>query len=210
MGKCVIVLGPPRSGTSAIAGMLHQMGVHMGDNLMPANRYNPLGFFEDLDFVIFQSKLCQSTVEPMIDPAVSPQERIDYRNLLKEKMKREIWGFKDPRTCMLLPVVCDLLLELGEGLQIIATIRPFHHMAESLAKMHGGIPLQRAAELIGRYAYARSKSIDGFLRNTPGGHDKILHMPFEQIVNDPKFAAGAIAQFVGVSPPAAASTSAAP
>ena len=44
-----MVLGAPRSGTSAVAGALHQMGVNMGaGHLQRGNRWNERGYYEDL------------------------------------------------------------------------------------------------------------------------------------------------------------------
>ena len=56
MGQALIISGMHRSGTSLIAGMLAQAGVDLGDRLVPAARDNPLGFFEDADFVAFHER----------------------------------------------------------------------------------------------------------------------------------------------------------
>lgn len=50
MSTCILVLGTPRSGTSCVAGVLHHLGVPMGERLMPANDWNPAGFYQDEDF----------------------------------------------------------------------------------------------------------------------------------------------------------------
>ena len=44
--KNCLILGSGRSGTSMIAGILHQAGYFMGHNLYPAHKSNPKGFFE--------------------------------------------------------------------------------------------------------------------------------------------------------------------
>ncbi len=46
--KLVLVVGPPRSGTSVTARILHEkLGVCMGHNLVPGNAGNPKGFYEE-------------------------------------------------------------------------------------------------------------------------------------------------------------------
>jgi len=45
----VFVLGMHRSGTSAIANLIASLGFDAGDNLMPADDYNPKGYWEDND-----------------------------------------------------------------------------------------------------------------------------------------------------------------
>src|SRR5262249_48993939 len=45
-----LVLGVHGSGTSAIAGVLHRLGVSMGDRLVGPTRHNPRGHNENADF----------------------------------------------------------------------------------------------------------------------------------------------------------------
>ena len=53
----VIVLGMHRSGTSALAGILHHLGVELGDRLMQASPDNPRGYWEHRDIVAVNHKL---------------------------------------------------------------------------------------------------------------------------------------------------------
>lgn len=61
MRKCCLVMGTPRSGTSAIAGVLHNLGIPMGERIddpdcpdrwdfLDPNDWNPKGFFQDAAF----------------------------------------------------------------------------------------------------------------------------------------------------------------
>ena len=47
----IILLGMHRSGTSAVAGLIHQMGAYVGDETicMPPNEGNPKGYWERMD-----------------------------------------------------------------------------------------------------------------------------------------------------------------
>jgi hypothetical protein len=47
--KCIFVLGMHRNGTSAMAGLLHGMGLSLGSDLMPATEYeyDEKGYFEN-------------------------------------------------------------------------------------------------------------------------------------------------------------------
>ena len=58
---CVIVIGCYRTGTSAVAGVLHHLGVSMGKSFDPPAKSNPKGFFEDLDFKNLHPMLERST-----------------------------------------------------------------------------------------------------------------------------------------------------
>src|SRR5262249_1740037 len=55
--NAIVVLGMHRSGTSALAGMLHHLGVALGDELMPATADNPRGYWEHRDIVAINDRL---------------------------------------------------------------------------------------------------------------------------------------------------------
>lgn len=44
---CILLLGMHRSGTSALAGTLHQLGIYLGSDLMKPGQYNKKGYFEN-------------------------------------------------------------------------------------------------------------------------------------------------------------------
>ena len=50
---CILVLGTPRSGTSCVAGILHHLGVVMGEQFLEADDWNPAGYFQDVEFETF-------------------------------------------------------------------------------------------------------------------------------------------------------------
>lgn len=88
MSHAVAVIGTGRSGTSAVAGMLHAWGIPMGDHLLPTDAANPDGYFED---------------EPLValDEALLAGSRVGALSLgayLRWRAQRsQVWGAKDPR-----------------------------------------------------------------------------------------------------------------
>lgn len=59
--KIITVIGPGRSGTSAIARGLMVFGVDLGDNLMPPKfGVNDKGFWEDQDFYELNNDIFKS------------------------------------------------------------------------------------------------------------------------------------------------------
>lgn len=54
--KTVIVLGHPRGGTSATAGILDILGVDFG-NIRDSDHLNPTGYYEDIDFLKLMNKI---------------------------------------------------------------------------------------------------------------------------------------------------------
>ncbi len=117
-----VVAGMHRSGTSLTASMLDLLGIEMGDHLVPANSANLRGYFEDADFVAFHRRLFRSIhpagaagyvdwgwVDAMsTSSSAEPNLRQFYSDARRLAALREQsaagrwWGFKDPRTTVLL------------------------------------------------------------------------------------------------------------
>jgi hypothetical protein len=113
----LIVAGMHRSGTSLTASFLDRAGVVMGDQLLAADHLNQRGYFEDESFLQLQQKLfnssCIQDEEGWADWGWTVSERFD-RNLfgtiqdpaqalVKAGCDRwPLWGWKDPRTTLLL------------------------------------------------------------------------------------------------------------
>ncbi|MGC8755244.1 MAG: hypothetical protein ACP5QW_01800, partial [bacterium] len=55
--KVICVLGMHRSGTSAMMGMLQNMGLDLGTNLMGPAEDNPKGFFENENVTFLNDKI---------------------------------------------------------------------------------------------------------------------------------------------------------
>ena len=59
MKQTITVLGCMRSGTSLTAGILHNLGVHMGDELRKQDRFNDRGYFEDIPLMRLNDKILE-------------------------------------------------------------------------------------------------------------------------------------------------------
>lgn len=110
-----IVTGMHRSGTSLAASLLESCGVFMGSRLMPAAADNPAGFFEDLDFVEFHREALAAhgfdgdgwEAAPLT--SLEPTWVARANGLLLPRQGYEQWGWKDPRTVLLLSLWAKLL-----------------------------------------------------------------------------------------------------
>lgn len=144
--RIVVILGMHRSGTSAMARGLKALNVELGDNLLPpvANN-NERGFWEDRDIYRLNERLLAKAGNgwdrlAAIDSGVLIRdefaaERREAAQLLDQKLAASpVFGFKDPRTSVLLPFWKCVFedLELDES-YLIAVRNPFE-VAESLSK----------------------------------------------------------------------------
>ncbi len=87
----VIIVGPPRSGTSAVARVLFESGIHMGSEFPKVDRRNPNGFYEDVSFI----KATESFGK-------GEMNWLDYREFLEKYIQDrnklgKPWGLKEPR-----------------------------------------------------------------------------------------------------------------
>ncbi|MCG3141914.1 MAG: hypothetical protein HDKAJFGB_03256 [Anaerolineae bacterium] len=108
MSRALILTGMHRSGTSLIASLLAQAGVALGKSLLaPKANDNPRGFFEDADFVNFHQELLYArgldilvARDFVLQPDATETERA--RALIAARADQALWGWKDPRTSLVL------------------------------------------------------------------------------------------------------------
>jgi GT2 family glycosyltransferase len=118
-GAPIVITGMHRSGTSLVASWLAAAGVDLGERLLAPDAGNPTGYFEDLSFLDLDRRmLCEAV--PAGEPGHpdwgwTESERLDRsrfaahedaaRALLAAQANRDsggLWGWKDPRTTLLL------------------------------------------------------------------------------------------------------------
>lgn len=117
--KSVVVLGMHRSGTSMVASVIEALGVNMGDDLLPPGHGNPLGFYEDVEFMRLNDKILRTAggnwAEPparymIIDAGDKYQAEIDDL-IAKREHRGVMWGWKDPRTALTADLFLPKLLD---------------------------------------------------------------------------------------------------
>ena len=113
----LFVLGMHRSGTSAITGALRHSGVWVGEEteLTDANVENPLGFWERRDIRDLCDQMLHSagadwwkvaSFEPKAIPRTAlAEQRRKFEKIVSELDKYQAWVIKEPRLCLLLPIL---------------------------------------------------------------------------------------------------------
>jgi len=116
----VIVLGMHRSGTSALGGVLSQLGCDLPAHLMPAHETNPKGFFESMAIYKLNDAILASAGSNWYDwlpfnrtwfqspPAGEFADRA-IEVLLEEFGGSPLFVMKDPRICRLFPFWANVL-----------------------------------------------------------------------------------------------------
>ncbi|KZR68007.1 Chondroitin synthase [Prochlorococcus marinus str. MIT 1313] len=126
----VVVAGMHRSGTSLLARMLTSLGVSFGKNLLSQDYDNPEGYQEDIAFLKLHRNWFASSLEDDEDgwldggwnqnQSISSLGKARWKGQAEELLKirensagDDQWGWKDPRTTLLLPFWRHLRPELN-------------------------------------------------------------------------------------------------
>jgi len=195
MNTCYAVIGTSRSGSSAVSGALHCMGINMGDILLsPLADINPKGFFEDSEFLAHHRELYGEI--PFIFNNVN-QIKLDslipkYTNLIRKKCSQSKWGVKDPRMVFLLKDFSSRLINCK--LKVISTSRPINQSAKSMAKAIK-TDYRNASEIIGRYEVARLDTLQ-WLQET--GIETII-VEYKELMERPFETVKALAAFCDIT-----------
>ncbi len=108
MSTQIAIVGYHRSGTSAIAQHCQAAGLFLGEDLLGAKPTNPFGHYEDREFFEINEALLALNFDrwDMVSdflPVVNAQfVRLAGDVISKRDAEFETWGFKDPRTCVML------------------------------------------------------------------------------------------------------------
>lgn len=144
----ILVLGMPRSGTSAVTRVLNLHGASLSDKLLPAAKPNPKGFFESADALAIHERLLKAMGRNWYDIAEMPEGWLDLPQTLEAQrdlealVKRDyfdktIWVIKEPRMCRLVPLWIRVLESLDIKLRVLLVTRHPEEVVRSVARMVG-------------------------------------------------------------------------
>lgn len=187
---CILVISEGRSGSSAVSGILHHLGVFMGKSFIEADAGNIWGYWEDADF----HKVCMSVWDTLQHSFVSEKDkkgltewRGEMMKLIEERKKlNRPWGFKNPRVAN----APEFFLSCFKNPKIIRCVRNEENAVKSFVKAYSTELNEEKA----RYWYSfRKKNLDEALKNR-----EYLEIKFENITKDKEGTAKKIADFVGL------------
>jgi hypothetical protein len=137
VSRVVCILGMHRSGTSCLAGSLEEAGLYLGD-VSRVGRHNAKGNRENdrvmalQEAVLVDSGGCWHRPPEHVSWSDSHREERDA--IIRSYADEPVWGFKDPRTMLLI----DFWREALPNLMIVSALRHPHSVAESLRRRGGG------------------------------------------------------------------------
>lgn len=156
----ILVIGPHRSGTSAVTRLINLMGAEVGESeaLVGANEENPKGFWERADVIAANDRLLANTgaawnkVGGWNPALVNPEAKAAYLAEMNAILAKFPAGkpvvLKDPRLCLALP----FLLEAMPDTVCVFTYRDPKEVAMSLYRRNG-IPLEGGVAIWEAYSF---------------------------------------------------------
>lgn len=135
--QAICILGMHRSGTSCLAGSLEEAGLHLGD-VFRVGRHNAKGNRENGRIMALQEDVLVYSGgawdRPPEHVTWSDSHREERDSIIRSYGDVPAWGFKDPRTILLV----DFWREALPNLKLVSTLRHPRLVAESLRKRGGG------------------------------------------------------------------------
>ncbi len=188
------MLGMHRGGTSAVTGVVHELGAFLGPagHLMARRKDNPAGFFEhqlltDLNDELLHALGGTWSQPPRFDDGWEHASHLDGIRVRAQQRLHEdfadapLWVWKDPRTCLTLPFWRPLL----PPTQFVVCVRN---------------PLDVARSLLARDGLDEAMGIDLWMRHTVAalaGHGTLpLLVLYDDVVDDPSTEVARIAAFL--------------
>ncbi|RUW34137.1 MULTISPECIES: sulfotransferase family protein [unclassified Mesorhizobium] len=143
----VCILGMHRSGTSSVTRAISLLGFYLGGeaNLMGPGADNPEGFWEHREICALQERLLEQLNRRWDTPLPLPEgwHQTEMVRPFREELKQLIasnfaghtsWAWKDPRSCLLMPLWRDILAELHVDLRCLFVVRSPIEVTNSLAR----------------------------------------------------------------------------
>lgn len=180
---CILVPGMHRSGTSALTGLLQQLGVFLGDELIEAMPSNEKGHFENRALFGRNEDLLKrfgaSWEDVFVEGKIGgiPDEVSELKSTLATEFKgTSLFAIKDPRLALLFPHYKRALTELGIEVKVVIPYRDPFEVADSL-HARNGFSIEKGLVLWGLYFFMAER----FSRDCPR-----WFLSFEGLLADPR------------------------
>ncbi len=142
--RAIIVLGMHRSGTSALSRTINLLGIDLGNDFYQGP-VNPRGYWEHEPVMRINDELLKQFLGFWTSPDPLPADWLNHNITLEAKEKlleilrrdfgeSPLWGLKDPRLCVLLPLYLSIFDELNVEPMFLHCIRNPVDVALSLQK----------------------------------------------------------------------------
>lgn len=201
----LIVTGMHRSGTSFVASLLSAWNIDMGERLLPADRGNPLGYFEDTAFLELDRRIVTActpaeaghrdwgwTESETFDASALPSFQAAADELIASRDRTgHAWGWKDPRTSMLLDFWDE---RLGGDARFLLLYRHPWEVADSMLRTGAAEWLNQPDYAARIWTYYNRRILDFHRQN----RDRTLLVSTNRLFADPSSFANLLRERFGI------------
>lgn len=190
----IIICGSGRSGTSAVARLIHESGISVGNDLIEPDEHNPEGYFEERLVVMMNDALLNDvglhkwfSVASRAEVLAAAHARGD---MMREIVATATPAWKDPRFSWTLEAWMELLPERP---RVIVCLRSPDEVVASTLRYYGlaGDEPTRAVEYGWRAEYERLlEVIDEHKLDA-------MSVDFAELNADPEAAVAPLERFIG-------------
>ena len=197
--QIALVIGMHRSGTSALAGLVSELGFDVGEKLLPTNEFNEKGYYENEAIVNFHSRAFEELRSCWHDLRILPDDAfrggwLDDKVVQLSSVLQTQFGssrrivVKDPRATRLLPIWKRFASETGVGLNYLII---------------GRHPLEVSYSLGHRDGFSRQKSLllwlqYNLLAERYTRSNQRLILTYQDLIANPEAKGREIAAFLGI------------
>jgi hypothetical protein len=180
----ILVIGPQRTGTSAVAGVLHHLGIDMGVNPISPN----YEYFESDAFIALSREVCGEWQCPQFHFAPDAwRERVTAYAAEQDK-KQPLWGAKSPYFSL----IGHHILPLLSAPKVIFCDRDFESTVESLHRRERHMQKAVCRHIQGQSFAAQYQSLKAVIAlGIPS-----VRVPFDALIDNPAEIVSRIADFV--------------
>lgn len=150
LGRPLIVIGKHRSGTSAVTLALRELGIYLGpeQDIFQADSFNEDGNLENIrisqlnqqlsaEFEVDGTSTGSVTGDWLARPGIEGLVDSAAKFLASYFQGHDFWGWKDPRTTLLLPVYLEMFKRMGVRPHFVMPVRHPFDVAKSMERRDG-------------------------------------------------------------------------
>lgn len=169
-----------------VARILNLCGVYLGspEVMMEPNKNNPSGYWENLNIhylseaALDELGIKWNQLKRLPDNTVHTKKGRRVIQAMRELIENQfanqpVWGWKEPRTCLLMPLWLKAIRE--KDIRPVVIWRPMEDMARSLLRIHD-MQVKEAAKMI-------HHNMAVLLRSLPMGYHNIV---YNEVLKNPR------------------------
>lgn len=190
-----MVLSLPRSGSSAVAGALHKMGINMGEGFLQVpDASNSKGYYEDTRWQALNKALAGAGYSARRVWTLSDRRASQYRELAQLCSQDDMWGAKGPRMAYTFHLVAPVVSECAE-VRVVWVHREWSEVVASMVK-HSNTAYDKSRKMTagqaGRLLGVWNKALVHSLRSFEGPE---FLVQYDELLEAPDDVLGLLAEF---------------